>query len=376
MPFSKRQIRRITDPDLIPRNRWPSLAGRVCESWLKRRLFAVEDAAVRDQFRMFQAANRDIREAALLLADEYGLGTLDSSGPAIEWRNRVMGMVETRLDTLYEEVARHAAEHAMLAYYVGFYGRAWLLDSITTEDTRVIVPTLNGADTLARILRPDRFTEQFDAFDDLIWNMMGAEWQQRFALEKADVILRIRRAIGQAQTQGLGIRDSMNLVSSALGVDTDRRKAGRRTVVGPRGGIRVVYNRPEFRANFNRVQTLTRTSMLTASNDGALALYNENADVVAQVEWLTARDERVCRICQALDGQTWPLDDPERLHPPGDSHPNCRCTIIPVVVDLESLLPPATPPRQTFGEWVTEMGLSWLLGRFIGGRRLDSERIA
>lgn len=47
------------------------------------------------------------------------------------------------------------------------------------------------------------------------------------------------------------------------------------------------------------------------------------------ITWRTQMDERVCPICNALDGQVWPYDDvtipvPGRNGPSG-THGNCRC---------------------------------------------------
>lgn len=48
-------------------------------------------------------------------------------------------------------------------------------------------------------------------------------------------------------------------------------------------------------------------------------------------QWRTAVDERVCRICQGLDGQSWDSDDPSIPIPgeqaPEGTHYNCRCII-------------------------------------------------
>jgi hypothetical protein len=48
------------------------------------------------------------------------------------------------------------------------------------------------------------------------------------------------------------------------------------------------------------------------------------------VEWQTAADERVCPICDELDGTQWEFDDESILIPVDDSHENCRCTVEPV----------------------------------------------
>jgi len=147
----------------------------------------------------------------------------------------------------------------------------------------------------------------------------------------------------------------MRLVASNMGVDIDRRDSGNR-------------------ANFNRVQVITRTVFNAVQNDGALAAYEANRDVLQGTEWLTARDERVCKICQALDGQQWAFDDPQRQQPPYDSHPNCRCAIIPWIRDDWQAVNTGNP-KNTFRDFLLGVGVGYLLEDFLRGRRLDSARV-
>ncbi len=46
---------------------------------------------------------------------------------------------------------------------------------------------------------------------------------------------------------------------------------------------------------------------------------------LAQVEFVTRRDARVCPICEPLDGLIWDFDDTTKPTIPDDTHPNCRC---------------------------------------------------
>ena len=51
-------------------------------------------------------------------------------------------------------------------------------------------------------------------------------------------------------------------------------------------------------------------------------LRNRNGDKTISI--------KVCEYCQSLDGQIFPIDDTEHI-PPDGSHPNCRCTIVPIL---------------------------------------------
>lgn len=81
-----------------------------------------------------------------------------------------------------------------------------------------------------------------------------------------------------------------------------------------------------------RAATIARTETNLASNQGALIGYKISG-VVAGKQWLTAEDDRVSEECE-LNGDAGVLAL-DADFPSGDDappvHPNCRCTIIPVV---------------------------------------------
>ncbi|MDP2364845.1 MAG: minor capsid protein, partial [Ignavibacteria bacterium] len=77
-----------------------------------------------------------------------------------------------------------------------------------------------------------------------------------------------------------------------------------------------------------RSKRIARTETISASNFGAQEGYKEAG--VKQTEWYTAIDERVCDICEPLHGKVSAISEGEV--PP--AHPNCRCTILPVIPPL------------------------------------------
>lgn len=89
-------------------------------------------------------------------------------------------------------------------------------------------------------------------------------------------------------------------------------------------------------ATGSRAEKIARTEVLRASNFATDEAYTQS-QVVKGKEWLTALDERVCPICQPLDAKTATKDGNfsttagDVPYPP--AHPNCRCTIIPVILD-------------------------------------------
>lgn len=98
----------------------------------------------------------------------------------------------------------------------------------------------------------------------------------------------------------------------------------------------------------HRATLLARTELVNAYSESTLNRYSEMGitNVTIRAEWLTAGDNRVCPICQSLEGNTWTIQeartetfqfepgegDPASLageypvKPP--AHPSCRCRII------------------------------------------------
>jgi len=87
-------------------------------------------------------------------------------------------------------------------------------------------------------------------------------------------------------------------------------------------------------ATVSRAKTIARTEVLRATNFATNEAFKQS-EVVAGKEWLTALDERVHPGCMNLDGtivrlegtfntEVGPLESPPM-------HPNCRCTMIPVL---------------------------------------------
>lgn len=106
-----------------------------------------------------------------------------------------------------------------------------------------------------------------------------------------------------------------------------------------------------------RAERIARSEVLRATNFSSLEAYRQSGVVEAK-EWLTAKDERTCAWCGPQDGKQLGLK--ENYFDEGDTvtgkndkgkkvflkiglgdvkypplHPNCRCTLIPIVVDDE-----------------------------------------
>jgi SPP1 gp7 family putative phage head morphogenesis protein len=99
-----------------------------------------------------------------------------------------------------------------------------------------------------------------------------------------------------------------------------------------------------------RAEVLARTEVINSHSEATLDRYERaGVDAVSHGEWATADDDRVCPICESLEGQEFTIDEmregtftfapsesePDhlageyRLKPP--AHPQGRCAILPVI---------------------------------------------
>lgn len=82
-----------------------------------------------------------------------------------------------------------------------------------------------------------------------------------------------------------------------------------------------------------RATMIARTETAAAYSRGSLLAY-ELSGVVDSVEWMATIDDRTCEDCKALNGTITKLgkafSDGTQFPP---RHPNCRCTLIPIVTE-------------------------------------------
>lgn len=84
----------------------------------------------------------------------------------------------------------------------------------------------------------------------------------------------------------------------------------------------------------NTAKTITRTALQHAAVQSREQVWQNNADIVKKVRWVSTLDSRTSAQCRALDGKEYPIDKGPR--PP--IHPNCRSSIVAVLDDRFSFL--------------------------------------
>lgn len=84
-------------------------------------------------------------------------------------------------------------------------------------------------------------------------------------------------------------------------------------------------------ANY-RASRIMRTEMARASREASRRSMEANGDVVKEWQWYaTIGSSRTCPMCYAMHGKKFPVKTKMA------SHPNCRCTMLPVTVSFEEL---------------------------------------
>ena len=81
--------------------------------------------------------------------------------------------------------------------------------------------------------------------------------------------------------------------------------------------------------SFSSAKTLVRTEMATIENQATV--HNAMKQGFDGLKFTTYHDNHVCEVCQSMDGKVFPVTEVRA----GDfiMHPNCRCTLVEVVLD-------------------------------------------
>lgn len=83
------------------------------------------------------------------------------------------------------------------------------------------------------------------------------------------------------------------------------------------------------------VERNTRTALQSFAMETRKMIYEKNSKLFDGYKWVATLDRRSCIICGQLDGKEYPKMEDFGEVPP--MHPNCRCTIIPVIKGYEEL---------------------------------------
>lgn len=168
-----------------------------------------------------------------------------------------------------------------------------------SDDVSIVSQTYTRAEEWARLRAAELVGMKYNALGELIPNPDAS-------MAITDTLRsEIRAAVADAIEQGLPAAELATNIEEVAGFTADR------------------------------ALMVARTEIIRANNNGHMAAFAASG-VVTQKEWSTAEDGDTCEVCQgnADQGPIGLNDDFDSgdSEPPG--HPNCRCTLVPVVEEL------------------------------------------
>lgn len=89
--------------------------------------------------------------------------------------------------------------------------------------------------------------------------------------------------------------------------------------------------REKFAAKYTDAVRLARTETVQAYRESRLESFRPYKEFVPEWQWYTTHDSHTCIACLAMSGRRFSIDEPF------SSHPNCRCTPIPVTTLFRDL---------------------------------------
>lgn len=190
----------------------------------------------------------------------------------------------------------------------------------------------------------------------------------RSAFGRPEAIDKIKLLAGRTLTDIVGVTDDVAVRMSRVLVEGLTRGENPRTIA--RG-----LNGPLGRGA-SAAERVARTEIIRAHAEGQLEALGQLGveEVGVAVEWSTANDDRVCPLCESLEGVVLKLDEARGMLP---RHPNCRCAWIPANVGEKETIKEQVRPRSRINEAIDESielegRDTWGPGESIARRRPQS----
>lgn len=301
------------------------------EEYVRSHIWALEDRAVQDLFSLMLRARGNMTQALIDVAMRYGRGDTWNATDAHfrERTDELLRQIDAELNTLVDGSIDRTLADSIRAYQGGYHGRAWATEQAGRGAIRTSYARLPVEAIRAQILAPYR----------------GLTFLDRFADARDDFTRRIRRSMVQSQIGGESIAQATRRLAKELGLDISRRG--------------------QDRGLFARLEMISRTEILRASNTAAHAIYEQNKDVLEGYRIIVTHDERTCPICAPKDNEFHTFKEGEEEMPP--FHPNCRCSIVPELQE-DALQSAIVAPREDYEDWARRNSI----GPFEDGGLFDT----
>lgn len=135
---------------------------------------------------------------------------------------------------------------------------------------------------------------------DAIWCYDGEHWSNRIWKHKADLQRRIEKGLLDSVIRGVPKDELVKELNKA------------------------------FNVGFYCSDRIARTELTYVQNKAAADRYISNG--VNKYKYLAAMDERTSVICAETNGKEFPMNECMTGTNAPPLHPNCRCTIIPIII--------------------------------------------
>ena len=150
---------------------------------------------------------------------------------------------------------------------------------------------------------------EFDLIDDDAMNKVKM-WSNTLALkESTEIINKVNVQIALGISGGESISKISNRIEDVF--------------------VKYGGSSGRFLSEGKRAELIARAETQRVVNMARLDSYADAG--IKQYEWLAWLDDRTDSECIALNGRVFSVDDIFAPHPVTDTHPNCRCVVIPVI---------------------------------------------
>jgi len=242
-----------------------SRAIQETEAYIRSRLWALEESAVNELYAIYRDSFERMAGRLRNVAAQYGAGETWSASD-LTFRTRTeaaLAQIGGELESLNSAAMDATLRASVRGYQAGYYGGAWQLEEGLRNGLPLEIPILPTDAIRAAILEP----------------YVGLTFVDRFLDARNEFERALRRALVESQIEGESIYLAQKRLADALGVEIGRRTAAARAANN---------------AYFYRTELIARTEILRASNNGALAIYERNQDVLRGWQWTATKDERTC----------------------------------------------------------------------------------
>lgn len=335
----------------VPRDRL-NYAGRVCETYLRKKIYRFEDRAALAIYGLLKQTNARIRDYALMIAGQVRITQVGNDSDSIVFRRMLSQYITTQLSEFNNAVARLSYQYAYTAYAAGWYGRLWMLMEASHYDPRVKPQRLSTGLAAQSVLQPG-LTE---AVDNAAYEYAGNEWRDTYTNAVSTNLIKLKRVINSTVQEPTSVLGLTQAISTTLGVDAPAKQAST--------GLYYAASLP------------TRTAVMRGFNYASAEVYKTHTEMLLGAMWLTSHDSRVCPQCARQDGRIFVINSLVGIGlfglPPDGTHIGCRCSIVPLMIPVEQ---PNEPPQDGFDDWLDEWGFMDELDFFMQDDMLASTQL-